>query len=371
MDLNLYFCGRCSHAFIYPLPDHSIMSKFYSEAYGNFYQSPLQNKGITSEINDLACDFIAKTIKQKFNRPVKIADVGGYDGYVLHKLSHLADEFLLIEGSKSGADIAKRHGIPTLNKFLDQQVAQNLVGKFDVVINREVIEHIADPLSFMQSLSLLLKKDGILFIETPDLASILKNAFIRSVILQHFHHFSLKSAVKLLNLCGLHPVKFYFPNNISFIMSATKEKLSRQKINYRKIDKKETIKSNAMLFSKKLQAKNAKLNKLVQRWVKLSKKIWIWGAGSAGGELFNIYDQNIKNFCGYIDSDKHKKGLRFAGAPNLPIVLPQQAWKQGVDAILITSFSINEIVKTVRQLKWKVEVADIYDCKLKKIYGKE
>ena len=98
-------------------------------------------------------------------------------------------------------------------------------------------------------------------------------------------------------------------------------------------------------------------------------KVWIWGAGTAGGELFNIYGQDRRQFQGYIDSDPRKTGLRFPSAPELPIYTPDQAFEKGVDSVLIASFSVGEILAGIKQRGWKVEIADIYSGQKRSLEG--
>ena len=70
--------------------------------------------------------------------------------------------------------------------------------------------------------------------------------------------------------------------------------------------------------------------------------------------------QRQEDFQGYIDSDPRKVGDRFASAPGLPIVSPEQAATRGVDAVVIASFSVDEICRAMRALGWHVDVSDIY-----------
>jgi hypothetical protein len=116
----------------------------------------------------------------------------------------------------------------------------------------------------------------------------------------------------------------------------------------------------AKSFRKRLGLKHEKLKDKVVQWHTLDKKVWIWGAGSAGGEIFNVYGQEPQHFNGYIDSDPGKANMRFPMAADLPICTPQDAYQKGVDVVLITSYSVKEIRQQIKSLDWGVEVVDIY-----------
>lgn len=363
MDLILHLCEQCHHAYLWPIPDDATLNTFYASGYTAF-TSPLQTGGLETSLIDPACELITEEVNRRFKRPVRIAEVGGFDGYVLDRLASIAEDRLLIEGSETGAAVARRHGVPVLEEFFDESLAQNLAQKFDVVISRHVIEHVREPIAFVRQLATLLAPDGILVIETPDLPVVLDRAQVRTVMLQHLHLFSPRSLRRLMvTKCGLRIDRTAFLASGAVIVWATKHtevSKGREKLQSRTIDAESVVRANAIAFSQRLEAQNSKLTELVNEWKERSKRIWIWGAGSAGGELFSVYGQRQEHFQGYIDSNESKADMRFASAPELPICAPDRAYEIGVDAILIASFSVGEILGSIRQRGWDVEVADIY-----------
>jgi SAM-dependent methyltransferase len=363
MDLILHFCEQCHHAYLWPTPDDATLNTFYASGYTAF-TSPLATGGLETSIIDPACEFIVEEVNRRFKRPVRIAEVGGFDGYVLTRLASVAGDRLLIEGSEAGAAVARRHGVPVLEAFLDEGLAQHLGQKFDVVISRHVIEHVREPIVFVRQLATLLAPDGILVIETPDLTWVLDRVQVRTVMLQHLHLFSPRS-LRLLMVakCGLGIDRIAFLPSGAVIVSATKHpevSEGAEELPSRTIEAESVVWANAIAFARRLETQNSKLTGLINEWTERSKRIWVWGAGTAGGELFNVYGQRQEHFQGYIDSNESKAEMRFASAPELPICTPERAYEIGVDSVLIASFSVGEILHSIRQRGWDVEVADIY-----------
>ena len=358
MNLKLFFCPNCNHGVLHPFIDSTIMDEFYTENY-SYYTSPLETNGLTSGLSEQALNFTITQVKSRWKKQkVKIAEVGGNDGYFLSKLSNYSSKLLLIEPGKFASDIAQKNNIPVCNCFLDEKLSYKFSNTFDVIICRHVLEHIDNPANFLKLLTNMLCQNGMLIIEVPNNELIIKNLLVRVVKLEHFHYFSPCS----LSYC-LKPmaaiISFINIENYAFIVSVIKK--SDLNIRAQKIIPDPEISVLARSFTERLDKYFSKLNSLITNWTNEKKKIWIWGAGSAGGEMFNIYGQNVGYFSGYIDSDERKSEMRFLSAPDLPILSPEKAYEQGIDAIIIASMSVKEIRKSIKNLGWKnIEVNDLY-----------
>ena len=55
--------------------------------------------------------------------------------------------------------------------FLHQKTAK-ILKKFDIITAFDVIEHVLDPLNFLRKLKKKLKKNGIIFVYTPNIDSL-------------------------------------------------------------------------------------------------------------------------------------------------------------------------------------------------------
>jgi 2-polyprenyl-3-methyl-5-hydroxy-6-metoxy-1,4-benzoquinol methylase len=105
------------------------------------------------------------------NENSKLVEIGCNDGCFLTSLKEDGIKNLTgIEPTKDASTIAINKGLDVHNTFFNQETAKNIFEKesFDVLVTRQVLEHIADLDDFMQSINFVLKEDGFLVIEIPD-----------------------------------------------------------------------------------------------------------------------------------------------------------------------------------------------------------
>ena len=212
-DLNIYFCKNCQYGFQYPFPTNKQIDNFYLEEqdeYVSLIEKP--EIGIDQEIEKI--NFIKKSIIKQFSKKkekLRIVEVGGFDGFRIKNIFNpKKSEKILIEPNKKGCKIAKKNGLNTINSYLNTNIAKNYKNHFDIVICKHAIEHVKNVKLFSKNLISLLNKDGLLFLETPDLDRVVKKGLTRVFILQHLHYLSKKTLEILFDSLNLKS----FQNNI-------------------------------------------------------------------------------------------------------------------------------------------------------------
>ena len=118
-------------------------------------------------------DNIINTFKLKnLEKPlekIKILDVGCGGGLLSEPLTRLGAEVTGIDASDKNINVAKLHAKKNnldIKYFCKSPENFNSKEKFDVILNMEIVEHVADVNFFLESCSELLKKDGIMFVAT-------------------------------------------------------------------------------------------------------------------------------------------------------------------------------------------------------------
>ena len=113
-------------------------------------------------------EFKNKKIDQSLNN-IKILDIGCGGGLLCEPLSRLGAKVVGIDASEKNIKIAKTHARQN-NLKIDYYCASpedfNHKGKFDVILNMEIVEHVQDINFFLKESSKFLKKNGIMFIAT-------------------------------------------------------------------------------------------------------------------------------------------------------------------------------------------------------------
>lgn len=196
-------------------------SKFYHQ-HTDYDKEP----GGLRKLDFIVCG-IKKYLKKKESQ-IKILDVGCGNGNISLPLASLGFQVLGIDLDRKSIENVKRR-----NKFKNAQFeVKNIKDisekeKFDCIIASEVIEHITNPLQFLNFLKKILDLKGILIISIPNGTSLEENirkftthtSFGRKIkkILKkkireekiqtlaqspHLHFFSLSQFKKLLALAG-------------------------------------------------------------------------------------------------------------------------------------------------------------------------
>jgi len=113
---------------------------------------------------------------------IKVLDVGGGEGHLLDlfftKLKQdfnnsldINSEFHIIDISKRQIERAKKKGYNTIIYDISKGFPHD-DESFDIVFASEVIEHIFDTTYFLKECRRVLKKDGLLILTTPNIASL-------------------------------------------------------------------------------------------------------------------------------------------------------------------------------------------------------
>ena len=100
---------------------------------------------------------------------LKILDIGSGGGLLCEPLKRLGANVTGIDASYNNIEVAKLHAkeMRLDIKYIHSSPENiNFENKFDVILNMEIIEHVADVNLFIEKCSKLIKKNGIMFVAT-------------------------------------------------------------------------------------------------------------------------------------------------------------------------------------------------------------
>lgn len=93
------------------------------------------------------------------------------------------------------------------------EAAHYPAARFDIVTLWDVIEHVADPINFLAEIKRILRPNGILAIQSPNIEStmvyLLQDRWNWWTIPDHIFHFSPDALLQLLKICGFRVVSQY------------------------------------------------------------------------------------------------------------------------------------------------------------------
>lgn len=174
---KLYRCKNCGLIFIWPTPNLNETKLIYQ---ADYFTGAKQRHGYVNYDNDkkpMKKTFIKYLgLIEKYNHHKGVLlDVGAATGFFMDLGRKRGWETKGIEISEYAAKEAHKKGLDVVLGILENAGFRD--NSFDAVTMWDVLEHLSDPLKFIKVVNSILKKGGILAINTPDSASLWARLF--------------------------------------------------------------------------------------------------------------------------------------------------------------------------------------------------
>jgi len=190
-------CDECKLIFQNPITEYKYNENYWTSAVDPDGNEKDQTKMREFKIKNWYGE-ISNIIKKQ--KPGKIFDVGCGLGFLLSDIPNSWEKYGSDASKFAISFIKKNHNeirIKELN--LENPPPYNL-RNFDVVVCYHVIEHIEKPNLFFKHLSMMVKKNGILIVGTPNVGSFIAKRFKGNFRLLGVGHLSLFNNNNLENL---------------------------------------------------------------------------------------------------------------------------------------------------------------------------
>lgn len=146
----------------------------------------------------------------KFTRHGSVFEIGCNDGLFMAKLRERGAKVMVgVEPNPVSGKIAGERGIKVYPDMLSPALCRDAVassGKFDLVVARQVLEHLVDFENFFECVKLVLRDDGLLFIDVPDFAPGSAVGDVSVLWEEHVSYFTEPTLLALLARHGFEPV---------------------------------------------------------------------------------------------------------------------------------------------------------------------
>ncbi|MGE4537551.1 MAG: methyltransferase domain-containing protein [Desulfovibrio sp.] len=202
---GLLSCPACGFAFAVPRPTPEELAAFYNEQEDyNLTPEPTA----PGRAARLAGEW-KRRIESVHPAPRRILEIGCQRGDLLYGLKQHGFAVVGADVCDTAREFAARHYGLTVHPGAFPPTAEE--GAFDAVILSHLIEHIVDPVAFLDAVKRYLAPGGVVCIETPGLDTMLFDLFGTAYNMirppEHISFFTRRSARALFSRCGLEPVK--------------------------------------------------------------------------------------------------------------------------------------------------------------------
>jgi len=195
--LRVAVCEKC---WLVQAEVYSRSAEIFSEDYAYFSSFSSDWLEHASQL----CERMTKRLK--IDSKSFVVEIGSNDGYLLRNFVAAGVRVLGVEPTASTASAARLLGVPTLEKFFDVEVAEEIVkrhGLADLIVAINVFAHVPYPLDVLKGVRHLLAVNGIFSVEFPHIMTLIESCEFDTIYHEHFSYFSFTTVEQMMRDSGL------------------------------------------------------------------------------------------------------------------------------------------------------------------------
>jgi 2-polyprenyl-3-methyl-5-hydroxy-6-metoxy-1,4-benzoquinol methylase len=159
-----YQCRRCGATFLAPLPDANALRTYYNQT----YSVPMERYVRSMERKALP---ILAELQRRIPGHGKLLEIGCSYGCFLEKARRSGWDVSGIEIDSRASNYGReKFGLNILCGDLESEF-HRLEPPYDAIVTFHVLEHVVEPMRFLNLCRELLRPDGVLLLKTPNVAS--------------------------------------------------------------------------------------------------------------------------------------------------------------------------------------------------------
>jgi SAM-dependent methyltransferase len=351
--LHAFVCGEC---FLVQLAALHTPDQIFSEyAYFSSY-SETWLKHAQAYVESMSDRF-------GFDSRSQVVEIGSNDGYLLQYFKKRGVPVLGVEPAQNVARVAQAANIPTMVKFFGLETAKGLVREgvqADLIVANNVLAHVPELNDFVRGMKTLLKPHGIVTVEVPHLAKLMKENQFDTIYHEHFSYFSFITLQRIFAEHGLivfdveqlpthgGSLRLFGRHADDEAQSIT---TSVEDLRSRELQAGLNLLETYAAFSSKVQETKRKLLEFLIQAKRTGKSIVGYGAPAKGNTLLN-YCGIRSDFIDYtVDRSPHKQNHYLPGT-RIPIHHPDRIKETRPDYLLILPWNLkNEIMQQMQHIR--------------------
>lgn len=326
--MSLEVCPQCGMAQLEETIPPDILYSDYNYCFSTWKKQP----HITDE-----CEMIGKMMPSG-----TVVEVGCNDGLFLSQISQFGDYHCIgIEPNKVSSQLARERGFTVVNKFFEDTLEAELKDvEVNVVVARQVLEHIHDVDLFLKEANRMLTLGGLICIEVPNTDIALRTGDVSCLWEEHVNYFtpaSLRAALQGFGF-SVKVSKTYHFSGEAILMIA--EKVT----NCTEFEKPKSVNIDDYLgYAKAVSDYKTKLLKTVNEFKQDGYQIVLYGSGCRASVA--LHSLELNGLVDTIVDDQVEKQGKFM--PKAPIPVSSSSELNGKENLLVLLAVNNENESTV------------------------
>ena len=201
-------CPSCGLAQLNPLPPDDVLDALYGDAYYDEQDGTVGYDEYAEQEEEYRATFVEELDRVRpFAPDGTVLDVGCGYGFFLGAALDAGYDAYGVDVARTAVEAARRTYPDRVFHGAVEDVPELEGRRFDVIFVSHLIEHICDPVPFVQNLAARLTDHGVLVLVTPNIKSILARVsgrrWVSLKLPEHVCFYSPKTITELLRRAGL------------------------------------------------------------------------------------------------------------------------------------------------------------------------
>jgi SAM-dependent methyltransferase len=354
-DQEVKACDNCNYVFSSVIPSE-IMTRYYKSFESSHYMDHHSQEIVGEDkikMTNRQLTFIIDKVKDFRS----VLDIGALTGFNLNTFKKAGYKVHGVEPSSNNVKFAKnKYNIDLFAGTLEEYYQEKDVQKDDLVILSHVLEHIPNPLDFIEKVSQLNNK--YLYIEVPAALDYqFDNEPYGIFYYEHVNFFSLSSLDSIMERVGYQCIRGGVelnadntaPGEPAIVTLWEKVESNKQRKGIKGV-----YKSSFLLneYCRNSDNRFKKIQSIIDS-IPQTTRLAVWGAGSHTSRLLGMSNLRNKNIIKFYDNDSQKQKHMLLNKPITPFL--QEDLDKNIDNILISTHSgeesIMKYLNSINQLK--------------------